>query len=98
MLFIPKAMMTTGGRDLLNMDFRIKPRTFSFVGAGTRFKYTRDRLRREKITAQGPLTENVELLVRLTLQKITNYPVYFSQSSGLFVIFQAVKFQSEKFS
>lgn len=63
MLFIPKAMMTTGGSDLLNMDFRIKPRTFSFVGVGTRFKYTRDGLRRERITSQGPLTENVELLV-----------------------------------
>ena len=56
-------MMTAGGKDLLNMDFRIKPRAFSFVGAGTRFKYTRDGLRREKITAQGPLSENVELMV-----------------------------------
>ena len=59
-----KAMMTTGGKDLLNMDFRIKPRSYSFVGAGARFKYTRDGLMREKITAHGPLTENVELLVR----------------------------------
>jgi len=56
------AMMTTGGKDLLNMDFRIKPRSFSFVGAGTRFKYTRDALKKERITAQGPLTENVELI------------------------------------
>ena len=57
-------MMAIGGKDLLNMDFRIKPRSFNFVGAGTRFKYTRDQLKREKITAQGPLTESVELLVR----------------------------------
>lgn len=56
--------MAIGGKDLLNMDFRIKPRSFNFVGAGTRFKYTRDQLKREKITAQGPLTESVELLVR----------------------------------
>lgn len=67
MLFISIAMMTTAGKDLLNMDFRIKPRSFSFVGAGTRFKYTRDALRREKITAQGPLTENVELVVSYEL-------------------------------
>ncbi|XP_068695608.1 A disintegrin and metalloproteinase with thrombospondin motifs 6-like [Montipora foliosa] len=56
------AMMVTSGKDLLNMDFRIKPRSFNFVGAGTRFKYTRDDLNREKITAQGPLTKDVELL------------------------------------
>ncbi|XP_074606449.1 A disintegrin and metalloproteinase with thrombospondin motifs 6-like [Acropora palmata] len=56
------AMMAIGGKDLLNMDFRIKPRSFNFVGAGTRFKYTRDQLKREKITAQGPLTQSVELL------------------------------------
>ena len=60
--------MTTGGKDLLNMDFRIKPRSFSFVGAGTRFKYTRDALKKERITAQGPLTENVELIVSLDLK------------------------------
>ena len=57
-------MMVTNGKDLLNMDFRIKPRSFNFVGAGTRFKYTRDDLNREKITAQGPLTKDVQLLVR----------------------------------
>ena len=56
-------MMTAGGKDLLNMDFRIKARAYNFVGAGTRFKYTRDALKKEKITAQGPLTENVELMV-----------------------------------
>ena len=48
---------------MLNMDFRIKARAYNFVGAGTRFKYTRDALKKEKITAQGPLTENVELMV-----------------------------------
>lgn len=57
------AMMTVGGKDLLNMDFRIKPRSFGFVGAGTRFKYTRDELKKEKITAQGPFNQDVELLV-----------------------------------
>lgn len=56
-------MMTAGGKDLLNMDFRIKARAYNFVAAGTRFKYTRDALKKEKITAQGPLTENVELMV-----------------------------------
>lgn len=56
-------MMTAGGKDLLNMDFRIKAQAYNFVGAGTRFKYTRDALKKEKITAQGPLTENVELMV-----------------------------------
>lgn len=56
------AMMTVEGKDLLNMDFRIKPRIFGFIGAGTRFKYTRDELDREKITAQGPLSQDVELL------------------------------------
>ena len=61
--------MAIGGKDLLNMDFRIKPRSFNFVGAGTRFKYTRDQLKREKITAQGPLTESVELLVRWILRE-----------------------------
>lgn len=61
--------MAIGGKDLLNMDFRIKPRSFNFVGAGTRFKYTRDQLKREKITAQGPLTESVELLVRWILEE-----------------------------
>ena len=60
-------MMTVGGKDLLNMDFRIKPRIFGFVGAGTRFKYTRDELKKEKITAQGPLNQDVELLVSLDL-------------------------------
>ena len=60
-------MMTVGGKDLLNMDFRIKPRIFGFVGAGTRFKYTRDELKKEKITAQGPLNHDVELLVSLDL-------------------------------
>lgn len=61
--------MAIGGKDLLNMDFRIKPRSFNFVGAGTRFKYTRGQLKREKITAQGPLTESVELLVRWILEE-----------------------------
>ena len=63
--------MAIGGKDLLNMDFRIKPRSFNFVGAGTRFKYTRDQLKREKITAQGPLTESVELLVRWILEEFS---------------------------
>ena len=57
------AMMTIEGKDLLNMDFRIKPRIFGFIGAGTRFKYTRDESDKEKITAQGPLSQDVELLV-----------------------------------
>ena len=57
-------MMTVAGKDLLNMDFRVKPRSYGFVGAGTRFKYTRDEMRREKITAHGPLNQDVELLVR----------------------------------
>ena len=57
-------MMTVAGKDLLNMDFRIKPRSFAFVGAGTRFKYVRDENGRERITAQGPLNQDVELLVR----------------------------------
>ena len=61
--------MAIGGKDLLNMDFRVKPRSFNFVGAGTRFKYTRDQLKREKITAQGPLTQSVELLVRWILEE-----------------------------
>ena len=61
--------MTVEGKDLLNMDFRIKPRTFGFVGAGTRFKYTRDELDKEKITAQGPLSEDVELLVSLEMNR-----------------------------
>lgn len=61
------AMMTVEGKDLLNMDFRIKPRIFGFVGAGTRFKYTRDELDKEKITAQGPLSQDVELLVSLEM-------------------------------
>lgn len=56
------AMMTVAGEDLLNMDFRIKPRSFAFVGAGTRFKYVRDENGRERITAQGPLNQDVELL------------------------------------
>ncbi|KAJ7334352.1 hypothetical protein OS493_014662 [Desmophyllum pertusum] len=39
-----------------------QPRSFGFVDAGTRFKYTRDELKKEKITAQGPLNQDVELL------------------------------------
>lgn len=63
------AMMTVEGKDLLNMDFRIKPRIFGFIGAGTRFKYTRDELDREKITAQGPLSQDVELLVSSEMKR-----------------------------
>lgn len=63
--------MTVAGKDLLNMDFKIRPRRYIFVGAGTKFTYTRDANMNEKITAPGPLKEAIQLLVSCHTVELT---------------------------